>query len=108
MGETRSPEYAKVDISEAASLTDYLVNASQDLWEKYIEHPFIVQLKRGTLPEAAFLHFVRQGYLYLLHYARTYALAAYKAKTFDDLATNMVVVQACIDEVNSNVQVCFP
>lgn len=84
---------------------DYLISETGNLWEKYIEHPFIVQLGKGTLPIEAFLHFLRQGYLYLLHYARIYAIAAYKAKSFEDIAASAVVMQSCIDEVKVNLRV---
>lgn len=87
------------------SLVDYLISETGDLWENYLEHPFIVQLGKGTLPVEAFLHFLRQGYLYLLHYARIYAIAAYKAKGFEDIAASAVVMQSCIDEVKVNLRV---
>lgn len=92
-------------------LADFLISQSGDLWERYVEHPFVVQLGKGTLAPEAFTHFLRQGYLYLLHYARVYALAAYKAKNFEEIAASMTVVQNCINEVKINVQVssaCFP
>lgn len=35
----------------------------------------------GTLPKAAFLHYLRQDYVYLHHYARAFALGVVKANT---------------------------
>lgn len=70
-----------------------------------MEHPFVVQLGKGTLPQEAFTHFLRQGYIYLLHYARVYALAVYKGQNFDEIAASMTVVQNCIDEVKVNLRV---
>jgi hypothetical protein len=55
----------------------------------------------------AFLHFIRQDYSFLFHYARTNALAAYKAKNYDDLAGAAYIVQTVLDEVKMHVQVSF-
>ena len=54
-------------------------------WDAYVAHPFVRQLGVGTLPRAAFAHFLRQDYLFLIHFARAYALAGAKAATLADL-----------------------
>jgi thiaminase/transcriptional activator TenA len=54
-------------------------------WAAYTRHPFVMQLGRGTLPQAAFRHYLIQDYHFLIHFARAYALAGYKARTPDDL-----------------------
>lgn len=87
------------------SFIDFLISETGDLWEDYIEHPFVVLLGKGTLPTEAFIHFMRQGYIYLLHYARLYAMAAYKAKSFEEIAASAVIIQSCIDEVKVNQRV---
>jgi thiaminase len=48
-------------------------------WRAYTEHPFIVGLADGTLPETAFRHYLVQDYLFLIEFARAYALAVYKS-----------------------------
>ena len=85
--------------------TDYLIARTGKLWKRYVEHPFTIQLGRGTLPLSAFLYFIRQDYSFLLHYARTNALAAYKAKTFEELRASTVVVQTVLHEVEMHVKV---
>lgn len=47
-------------------------------WEAYIHHPFLRELAAGTLPVASFRTYLVQDYLYLIQYARAYALAVYK------------------------------
>ncbi|KAK9898045.1 hypothetical protein P389DRAFT_152020 [Cystobasidium minutum MCA 4210] len=86
--------------------TDYLIAQTGDLWQKYVFHPFVVQLGKGTLPMKAFLHFIRQDYSFLFHYARTNALAAYKAKTFEDLAGSNFIVQTVLHEVQMHIEFC--
>lgn len=62
-----------------------LTTACQDDWRAYIEHDFVHQLGNATLPEASFRHYLKQDYLFLIHFARAYALAAYKSPTLADL-----------------------
>lgn len=64
---------------------DDLKAACQDDWRAYIEHDFVRALGAGTLAQDAFRHYLRQDYLFLLHFARAYALAAYKSRSLADL-----------------------
>ena len=54
-------------------------------WRRYVEHPFVRGLGDGTLPEAAFRHYLVQDYLFLIQFARAYGLAAYKADTLAEI-----------------------
>jgi thiaminase (transcriptional activator TenA) len=47
-------------------------------WEAYTRHPFLRELAAGTLPAASFRSYLVQDYLFLIQYARAYALAAFK------------------------------
>lgn len=64
--------------STADTLFDRLKAACRDEWRAYIGHDFLRQLAAGTLPEPAFRHYLGQDYLFLIHFARAHALAAYK------------------------------
>ncbi len=44
-------------------------------WQRYVSHPFLQQLAAGTLPQAAFRHYLTRDYLFLIHFARSYAPA---------------------------------
>ncbi len=54
-------------------------------WERYIRHPFVRGLGDGSLPEACFRHYLGQDYLFLMHFARAYALAVYKAEDLEEM-----------------------
>ena len=56
-----------------------------DIWDAYVGHPFVAGLQDGSLPEAAFRYYLRQDFLFLIHFARAYALAAFKAETLDEM-----------------------
>ena len=54
-------------------------------WRAYTEHPFTNAMADGTLPEGAFRHYLVQDYLFLIEFARAYALAVYKAPSLADM-----------------------
>ena len=62
-----------------------LREAAGDDWRAYVAHPFVRGLGDGTLPEAAFRHYLVQDYLFLIQFARAYGLAAYKADTLAEI-----------------------
>ena len=39
-------------------------------WRAYTEHPFTNGMADGSLPEAAFRHYLMQDYLFLIEFAR--------------------------------------
>ncbi|HAT36143.1 MAG TPA: thiaminase II [Rhodospirillaceae bacterium] len=73
---------------------DRLKQACPDAWEGYIRHPFVCGLGSGELPEAAFRHYLCQDYVFLIHFSRAYALAAYKADTLDEIRQAAETVSA--------------
>ena len=48
-------------------------------WRAYAEHPFTNSMADGSLAEAAFRHYLIQDYLFLIEFARAYALSVYKS-----------------------------
>ncbi|OYV58667.1 MAG: thiaminase II, partial [Acidocella sp. 21-58-7] len=47
-------------------------------WHAYTHHPFVQALGAGSLAREKFQNFLIQDYLFLIQYARAYALLAYK------------------------------
>lgn len=84
-----------------------LTTACQQDWRAYIEHDFVRQLGTATLPEASFRHYLKQDYLFLIHFARAYALAAYKSPTLTDLRQAHEGLKAIVDvELGLHVGFC--
>ena len=76
-------------------------------WRAYTEHPFTAGLADGTLPEAAFRHYLVQDYLFLIEFARAYALAVYKSPKLDDMREAAAGLSAILDvEMNLHVKLC--
>ncbi|MCE8016032.1 thiaminase II [Halomonas sp. MCCC 1A17488] len=84
-----------------------LTDACHDDWRAYIEHGFVRRLGSGTLDEGAFRHYLQQDYLFLIHFARAYALAAYKSRTLSDLRQAHEGLKAILDvELELHVGYC--
>ncbi|MDF1733385.1 MAG: thiaminase II [Minwuia sp.] len=54
-------------------------------WQAYTHHPFVAGMADGSLPQAAFRHYLVQDYLFLIQFARAYALAVYKSGSLADM-----------------------
>ena len=89
------------------SFFEQMKTAASAEWRAYTEHPFTAGLADGTLPEAAFRHYLVQDYLFLIEFARAYALAVYKAPQLDDMREAASGLSAILDvEMNLHVKVC--
>lgn len=84
-----------------------LTAACQDDWRAYIEHDFVRQLAAGTLPEEAFRHYLKQDYLFLIHFGRAYALATYKSRDITELRHSLDGLKTIIDvELGLHIDYC--
>ena len=76
-------------------------------WPAYTEHAFVAGLGEGTLPEGAFLHYLRQDYVFLIHFSRAWALAVTKGETVDEMRHCAATVHALIDhELSLHIDIC--
>ena len=88
-------------------LFSHLRDACADEWRAYTDHAFVRGLSDGTLPETCFRHYLGQDYLFLIHFARAYALAAYKADNLSDIRQAAAGLSAIIDvEMALHVEFC--
>ena len=67
------------------SFFERLKAAAAAEWRAYTEHPFTNGMADGSLAEAAFRHYLVQDYLFLIEFARAYALAVYKSPKLADM-----------------------
>jgi thiaminase/transcriptional activator TenA len=84
-----------------------LINACRAEWLGYTEHEFVQQLAKGQLEQKAYLHYLKQDFLFLKQYARAYALAIYKAKTLTQMREAVPSVAALLEsEIGHHVSYC--
>jgi thiaminase (transcriptional activator TenA) len=67
------------------TFSEHLWQSAANLRDAVHAHPFNQELAAGTLPRAAFAHYMVQDSLYLRGYARVLALAAAKAPGADEI-----------------------
>ena len=57
-----------------------------EVWEAFHRHPFVRGIGDGTLPLEQFKYWLKQDYVYLIDYARVFALAAAKAPDLESMS----------------------
>jgi thiaminase/transcriptional activator TenA len=76
-------------------------------WQAYTHHAFVEGLGDGTLPRTAFLQYLIQDYVYLVHYARAWSLAVVKAETLEEMKICARTVDALVNhEMSLHVETC--
>lgn len=76
-------------------------------WPAYVDHKFVRGLQDGTLPKDAFLHYLTQDYVFLIHFSRAWALAITKAETLEEMRLCAGTVNVLInEEIALHVKTC--
>lgn len=93
--------------SGADTLFGRLRGACAESWRAYIDHAFVRALAEGSLAEAAFRHYLGQDYRFLIHFARAYGLAVYKAEDLAEMRAAAATVTALLGvEMRLHVEFC--
>lgn len=105
-------------IQTGVGLYQKLKVACSKEWEQYTNHPFVAQLagnalkvailttSEGTLPLESFQHYIRQDFIFLVHFARANALACYKSnnlKSMKNAATSVFEIISVENELHVKV-----
>lgn len=77
--------------------TDDLFAAAKPIWDAQLEHPFVVGIADGTLPEEKFRRWVLQDYGYLKDFARVFAWAVAKAERLDSMSWYAAVLDMTLN-----------
>ncbi|KAH8691267.1 putative thiamine biosynthesis protein (Thi-4) [Talaromyces proteolyticus] len=87
---------------------DYVLSREdiQPIWHKFTDHDFVTGIGNGSLPVEKFKDYLVQDYLYLVHFARSNALASYKARSMDSIAASAKIVLHIKTETALHVNYC--
>ncbi|MEM8776276.1 MAG: TenA family protein [Pseudomonadota bacterium] len=76
-------------------------------WQEYTRHAFVEGLRDGSLPREAFLHYLRQDYVFLIHFSRAWALAVVKSQTHSEMLVAVGTVNALVaEEMQLHIGIC--
>ncbi len=76
-------------------------------WLDYTRHAFVEGMRDGTLPRAAFLHYLIQDYVFLVHFSRAWSLAVVKAETINEMKVCAGTVDALVNhEMALHIKTC--
>jgi len=84
-----------------------LKSDSADDWQAFTRHPFVLGMGDGSLPESSFREYLVQDYLFLIQFARAYALAIYKSRSLAEMRGGLEGLKAILDvEMDLHVRLC--
>ena len=81
----------------SASLFDRLKNSCSNQWSDYCCHEFVNRIGDGSLPIESFRYYLVQDYLFLIHFSRAWALAAYKSESVADMQWATEILHATLN-----------
>lgn len=65
--------------------SDTLYERARAIWEASHRHPFLTELRDGTLDVGRFAYYMKQDYVYLIDYAKIFALGSLKSRDLETM-----------------------
>src|SRR4051812_8617414 len=75
----------RMEVVNIKKFTDRLFENVQPIWEKNHQHPFVQELGKGTLDVEKFIYYMKQDYVYLIDYAKLFAVGVVKANDLETM-----------------------
>ncbi len=76
-------------------------------WSEYVNHEFVTGLEDGSLPREAFMAYLIQDYIFLMHYSRAWSMAVVKSESADQMRIAAATVNALLnEEIQLHVGIC--
>jgi thiaminase/transcriptional activator TenA len=77
--------------------TDRLFQNVRPIWEKSHSHPFVVGMGTGELPVESFVFYMKQDYVYLIDYAKLFAVGSMKAQDIETMGKFATLLEATLN-----------
>ncbi|SDX82219.1 thiaminase II [Paenibacillus sp. CF384] len=65
--------------------SERLYHSAHEIWVKSHQHPFLTELREGTLDPQRFIYYLKQDYVYLIDYAKLFAMGSMKARDMETM-----------------------
>ncbi|MBE1442190.1 thiaminase II [Paenibacillus sp. OAS669] len=78
--------------------SEYLLEKLQPVWRSNHDHPFVQEMGKGTLELEKFRFYMIQDYIYLIDYAKLFALGAVKATDLTTMGTFAALLHSTMNE----------
>lgn len=65
--------------------TKELIDKAEYIWKEYLNHPFLIELSKGTLPKEKFKYYLIQDYLYLKEYSKVFCMGVIKSNDMKEM-----------------------
>jgi thiaminase/transcriptional activator TenA len=65
--------------------SERLYRSVQEIWAKSHRHPFLTEMREGTLNPERFIYYLKQDYVYLIDYAKMFAIGSIKARDLETM-----------------------
>lgn len=78
--------------------SEQLLYKLEPIWRKNHSHPFVKKMGDGTLEKEKFRFYMVQDYLYLIDYAKLFALGAVKATDLEDMEVFSALLHSTMSE----------
>ncbi|WP_139489055.1 thiaminase II [Brevibacillus dissolubilis] len=92
-----SASKAPAQPTQLGAFTARLFDRVKPIWERTHQHPFVTGLGDGTLPVETFAFYMKQDYVFLIDYAKLFAIASTKAYDLDTSAKFAALQEATLN-----------
>lgn len=65
--------------------SERLYRSTREVWERSHRHPFLVEMREGTLDPERFIYYLKQDYVYLIDYAKMFAIGSLKSPDLETM-----------------------
>tara|TARA_B100001029_G_scaffold119083_1_gene98817 strand:- start:2198 stop:2887 length:690 start_codon:yes stop_codon:yes gene_type:complete len=76
-------------------------------WNLYTQHKFVQKISDGSLDKKLYLKYLKQDYIFLIHFSRAWALLVAKSKSVNEMRIASATLDALVnEEIQLHIKTC--
>ena len=76
-------------------------------WNLYTQHKFVQKISDGSLDKKLYLKYLKQDYVFLIHFSRAWALLVAKSKSVNEMRIASATLNALVnEEIQLHIKTC--